>query len=550
MKDRLINAQSSELRAEHGVADLERNRRITSHLSNGASTKQLDCCSGFVFGFSSSATDLLQLQPSPKTIFLLWQIYLENVDPLLKLVHAPSVQRHFTRTSHNPAKQSVAQQALMFSIYYAAVMSTPPDQKQLTELEEDRDVLLKKYRFGLEQALARADFLATQDVTVLQAFVLYLISVRRDSKGPDVWTLTSLAIRIATRMGLHQDGDGRASAFSHFEIEIRRRLWWQICILDVRTAEDGRSDPSLYEHMFSTKLPSNVNDADLDPNMRVPRTELCRRTEMLFSLSRSEVGFAARKILFSRRFCECNSYRLMDADGQLRFIEELQRRLEDTYLSSCDINIPICFLTVSAVKLVIQILKFTTLLRSLSDSTPPHQATKDALFTVSRSIVENSQALRSDVRVQRWIWLFHDYVEWDAAAYLLHCICERIRGEEVDRAWSAINAVFKSRPALRVNDSKELRWQQLETLRSKAIDIYGRMLIEEARRVGTGAYTGSIRDATLPDAPATGTEINADTLLSLESMDAVHNPADFTGWSDPFQDLPVDSDQGSSTFWL
>ena len=549
MKDRQIHAQSSELRAGHGVADLERNRHTISHLSNGASTEQSYGSSGFVFGFSSNATDLLQLHPSPETMFSLWQIYLENVDPLLKLVHAPSVQRHLIRASHNLAKQNSAQQALMFSIYYAAVMSTP-GQKPQPDLQEDRSVLLERYRFGLEQALARADFLATQDVTVLQAFVLYLIFVRRDSKGPDVWTLTSLAIRIATRMGLHQDEFGRASTLSHFQIEIRRRLWWQICILDVRTAEDGRSDPSMYELMFSTELPSNVNDADLDPSMGVPRTELCRHTEMLFSLIRFEVGFAVRKILFSRRFCECNSYPLMDAKGQLRFIDELQRRLEDTYLTSCDINIPICFLTLSAVKLVIQILKFTTLLRSLSDSIPPGQATKDALFSVSLGIVENAQALKSDQRVQRWIWLFHDYVEWNAVTYLLHSICERVRGKEVDQAWSAINAVFKTRLGLRVHESKELRWQQLEKLRSKAIDIYGRMLIEEARRVGTGGHTGAIRDATLPDAPTTSTEVNTDTLLSMKSVDAVHNSADFAGWSDPFQDLPIDSDEGSSTFWL
>jgi hypothetical protein len=46
-------------------------------------------------------------------------------------------------------------------------------------------------------------------------------------------TLTGLAIRIAHSLGLHRDGTN--FDVSPFDTEMRRRCWWQICVLDVRT---------------------------------------------------------------------------------------------------------------------------------------------------------------------------------------------------------------------------------------------------------------------------------------------------------------------------
>lgn len=70
----------------------------------------------------------------------------------------------------------------------------------------EKDVLLKRYRFGTEQALARADFLNTNEIVTVQAFVLFLVCVRRYDGTRFVWSLTALAVRIAQSLGLHRDG--------------------------------------------------------------------------------------------------------------------------------------------------------------------------------------------------------------------------------------------------------------------------------------------------------------------------------------------------------
>ena len=78
-----------------------------------------------------------------------------------------------------------------------------------------------------------------------------------------------LVIGAAMKIGLHCDG--AVLGFSLFEVGMRRRLWWHICTLDVRTAQDHGSEPSILESAFNTELPSNINDASVHPDMSESR---------------------------------------------------------------------------------------------------------------------------------------------------------------------------------------------------------------------------------------------------------------------------------------
>ena len=100
---------------------------------------------GFVFGFSSLLLNLHALHPSSDRIFLLWQLYLENVDPLIKLIHTPSVQRLILQASRQLADVPPAVEALMFAIYYAAVVSMQGDEQCKREFGEEQTFLLARY---------------------------------------------------------------------------------------------------------------------------------------------------------------------------------------------------------------------------------------------------------------------------------------------------------------------------------------------------------------------------------------------------------------------
>jgi hypothetical protein len=53
----------------------------------------------------------------------MWQIYQENVDPLVKILHAPSMDKLIRETRNNLDTLTPPTEALMFSIYYAAITS-------------------------------------------------------------------------------------------------------------------------------------------------------------------------------------------------------------------------------------------------------------------------------------------------------------------------------------------------------------------------------------------------------------------------------------------
>lgn len=421
----------------------------------------------FIFSMSSVASNLQQLHPLQSQIFALWQMFMDNVDPLVKIVHIPTTQRQILRASQNLDTVPPAIEGLMFSIYFAAAASIHCDSSYQQILGEDRQILLNRYRFGVEQALAKASFMSNPSIATLQSLVLYLICARSSADKPYVWTMTGLAIRLATKLGLHEDPVARG--LPPYISEVRRRLWWQICILDVRTAEDNDMDPYICEHHFDTKFPSNVNDADLDINMTEPVRETGQRTEMLFSLTRIEISYAARQLAFSAKFVRNNGYKAMSQHEENDYIDHLHKKIQDKYLGSCDLKIPICFLAATATRMVLTKMKLTINRPSRAANVPAGLPRGQDINLIENSIeiIEYAHSLRSDEKYNRWVWLFQKYVEWDAMAFLLCSLIVASVPHLAERAWTAVNTFFQDWSGNIV--AGERRWKRLEKLRAKAM---------------------------------------------------------------------------------
>lgn len=126
-----------------------------------------------IFGTYQSGHDLKTLRPSPIHMFRLWQIFLDNVNPLSKVIHVPTLQKKiFTECA--AGKFSSGMETLMFSIYCAAItsMSSPACMEIF---REPRPQLLMQYHAGAQKALANAQFLRSSDLLVLQGFAIYLV---------------------------------------------------------------------------------------------------------------------------------------------------------------------------------------------------------------------------------------------------------------------------------------------------------------------------------------------------------------------------------------
>lgn len=129
---------------------------------------------GFPFmvgGGNSSVTDL---HPPAIQIFQLWQVYINNVNPLLKISHIPTLQGQIIEAGANPTKIPEGLEALMFGIYFTAVLSLPEEEVQ-NRFDEDKNVLMARFHAATQQALINAKFMSSTDIMVLQGYLLYLV---------------------------------------------------------------------------------------------------------------------------------------------------------------------------------------------------------------------------------------------------------------------------------------------------------------------------------------------------------------------------------------
>lgn len=61
--------------------------------------------------------------PPPAQIFKLWQLYLDNVDPLLKVTHTPTLQPRIIDAISDLSSVGPSLSCLLFAIYCIAVLT-------------------------------------------------------------------------------------------------------------------------------------------------------------------------------------------------------------------------------------------------------------------------------------------------------------------------------------------------------------------------------------------------------------------------------------------
>ena len=141
---------------------------------SGQQNQQPVSHSGFVISRMTIAEDLVH--PTHHQVYTFCEIYLANVDPVFKILHAPSVRRFLQGNSPqldcSPGLSGI--EALRFAIYYAAVTSMAEGECK-ARTGEEKGILLARFRLGIEEGLANADFVNTVDMSTLQALSIFLV---------------------------------------------------------------------------------------------------------------------------------------------------------------------------------------------------------------------------------------------------------------------------------------------------------------------------------------------------------------------------------------
>lgn len=114
------------------------------------------------------------LWPEAAHIFRLWQIYLDRVNPLTKIIHVPSLQPFVANAASGSQNVPMNVEALLFSIFVMAAVSLTPDECRGL-LGYSREEALQRFSRGARLRLVGVGFLKSHDLTTLQALVIYLV---------------------------------------------------------------------------------------------------------------------------------------------------------------------------------------------------------------------------------------------------------------------------------------------------------------------------------------------------------------------------------------
>lgn len=418
-----------------------------------------------------TTAEIKATHPSAADIFRLWQIFLDNVNPLTKLVHAPAMQRQLFASVRDLENNSKEFDVMLFAIYLAAIQSMSRHDVQDT-FGETKGQFLRRYQGAIRAALVRADFTNTSDLFIVQAFVLYLVStsilqrpclfpltiveqsIREYTEPNSLWILTGIGIRLAQRLGLHRDGT--LIGISPFETEIRRRVWWNLVGLDSRTAESCGAGLACNPPKYDAKPYLNINDSDLNPTMSVPPQEHEGATEMIFCKFQNSIGH------FLRNSKECGLYRIMgqpQRPTQTLSFDELEAECEDKYFKHCDPSVPLHLFTLLLGKATLMILRLIVRHPRSFGMQIPNPTTareREDMWTICLKILEMYNDALETEAIKPFLWYVNVHFQWHAFVIVTHELCHRIDGDEADKGWHLIEKLFDHNPDVLTNTNTGL----------------------------------------------------------------------------------------------
>lgn len=289
--------------------------------------------------------------------------------------------------------------------------------------------------------------------------------------------LSGIAQRIGQRIGLHRDGD--MLMLPAFDAEIRRRLWWQIIMMEgfsqkLAGTGTGTNAAAL---MGDVKMPANLNDSDLFPGMKELPRESDRATEMMFFLIRCHVaGFLKRfespQTTFDGIWNGLTTT-AVNVTVKEKAIEELEHLFEHKFLRYCDPSIVWHLMCTHLAKAIIFMMRFMAYGANChGPGTTAFQVGKDVLFTLSLQVCSSQNLAYTMKEMQGFIWHVNMHFQWKAFVYMLSELRHHTSGPEVEEAWNAVRLTYEFHPSFDQELSRRALPIAVSNLALKAWEAY------------------------------------------------------------------------------
>lgn len=393
------------------------------------------------------------LQPTSTEATRMWDIYLRNFDPVSKLVHAPSIQRKLACASN---ALSTADHALLFAIYSAAIASLSA-QECMTHFARSHEDMTAFVRDGAKYWLHKASLWKTQDFQVLQAYVIYLLSLHPHVDPRTIAAFTATADRIAKRLGLHCEP---SAALDPVQAELRRRVWWELQILEARSCEKCGLGASVLFNDCAVALPSVVSDL----SQRVTAQEITPSPDMILYLIRCETA----KFLATTRNQQDSKHvgwtefstAQWSLSHKLSLIRDFEHRIQLQYIIHCRSGNVGDEFTKKMFELIVARMRLSAYVSEESlearggnmtktnSSADPH-TTRTQMLMLCLQIVETYGFLSLNDAYSGFRWAARTIMPFVGFVHLFRLLRHHTKGPLVDRIWASIEsnaALFRGPP--------------------------------------------------------------------------------------------------------
>ncbi|THW99517.1 hypothetical protein D6D17_06526, partial [Aureobasidium pullulans] len=359
---------------------------------------------------------------------------------LLKVTHTPTLQVRLINATADLKNVEPNLEALMFSVYCVAVMSVQ-DEDCLETFGFAKEELLQRYRFGCQQALLKCGFLQSDDRDCLTALFLYLVAVRPDSDPRSLSSLLGLAIRMAQRMGM--DNESSNAKHGPLEGEMRRRLWWALLLFDNRVCEMSDYRAATLSPAWNCKTPANLNDFDLQPEMKHLPQSHERPTETTLAILRYQVADLVRHSPFFLDFTNPSLKSIANPNDHGGTLEALQQKMEETCLQYCNTENPLQFMTLWLTR---GHLARYRLFQHFS--IPPSQQTplqRDSALTQALTMLDCDTIITTSPLTKKHIWFLFFHFPFPAYIHILQYLKREPLAAHAEKCWRTMSESCKVR---------------------------------------------------------------------------------------------------------
>ena len=236
-----------------------------------------------------------------------------------------------------------------------------------------------------------------------------------------------------------------------FEAEMRRRLWWALASYDSRVSELCNSKATVLVPLWDCKTPSNLNDSDLRPDIKILPAPHGGASEATFMVVRYEIANFIRHSGFFLEFLD-PSYKRFAGGPQHDLVAEVdeitatERAIQQKYFMPYDEENPIqftAFWTAQWFLAKVRLLNhYATYGRS---SAPQTEEQRDAVTSHALDMLECDTKLLTSPVGKNFYWFAVAQFPLPGYTHVVQDLRKRPSRSWAHRAWQVLSDNYETR---------------------------------------------------------------------------------------------------------